>query len=111
MSLDNFAGYEVHRFDLPHPRLLNLGPGVVAGGPLAEAQIADFPPGDAVEIEPRPAVGDLSARSRGKAAVAHSQQNARQPGSVLLAPQSIHRFADERTAGIQLRPIRKSGGD
>ena len=85
MGFDDFAGDEVHRLDFPHPGLLDLGAGVVAGRSLAKAQIASFPPGDAVEIESVAAVGDLAARSRAETAVADAQQNARQPGGVLLA--------------------------
>ena len=64
VGLDDFAGHQVEHFDFAHAGLLDLSAGVVAGGPLAEAQVADLPPGDAVEIEAVAAVGDLAAQCR-----------------------------------------------
>jgi hypothetical protein len=73
VGFDDFAGHEVHGFDFAHAGLPNLGAGIVAGGALAAAQVAQLPPGDGIEVKTVTAIGDLATGSRAEAAVTDAQ--------------------------------------
>src|SRR5262245_15167827 len=110
VRLNHLAGHAIERGDFAKLGLLDAGLRLATRGPLAEAEITDFPESADDRVEGVVEVLDVAPSSAAESAVPDSEQYAGEQRRAFLAAQTFDSFANELPAFGDLRAVCQAAG-